>query len=159
EAGGQCVVGENAHFKWHFSMDAPDDDESQPTLVEKTPTSAEPVSGSKASPLKPADSKPADSRPADSNQKDYILHPRQCFMKSDLDSFESGFINEQPPNDGHRRNILAAEHNGVGIGLSLAWNEKGSYRVAMTQEFTNNWGQFSPLPLSVSGDPAFTVSG
>ena len=35
-----------------------------------------------------------------------------------MEEIEASYFNETPPNDGHRRNILAPEHTHVGIALA-----------------------------------------
>ena len=47
--------------------------------------------------------------------------------------------------EGHRANILRAEHNRVGLGLSKADSTCSSWRVAF-QEFVDNYGEFDPIP-------------
>jgi hypothetical protein len=80
------------------------------------------------------------------------------FPRSVLDEMEGDMIKEQPPNDGHRLNIINADRTQVGIALSTA--EQGGYwTVACTQEFVNHYGTYTPLPAAVPVGGAFDVQG
>jgi uncharacterized protein YkwD len=46
---------------------------------------------------------------------------------------ESSMLNEQPPNDGHRRNLLSSSFHRIGIGIYL---DSRGY-VWVTEDFTN----------------------
>jgi len=64
-------------------------------------------------------------------------------------------VNEQPPNDGHRRTILNPYHTHVGIGLAF-----DQYRVVMAQEFLSRYVRFDPLsPRKVRLKDRVEVSG
>jgi len=63
-------------------------------------------------------------------------------------------VNEQPPNDGHRRNILDPHHTGVGIAIAV-----GKNGVAMAQEFTNHYGTFSLVPVQAAPGTKATLTG
>lgn len=97
-----------------------------------------------------------DALTEESAEKPFTLHGVQAFKKSDIDRAESGYYNEKPPNDGHRKCILDPIHNGVGIAFTIATNGR-QYRFANTQEFTENYGQFANLPRDVS--QPFYVTG
>lgn len=63
-------------------------------------------------------------------------------------------VNEKPPFDGHRRNILDASHTHVGIGLAVVAGE-----CMMTQLFVNRYVRLGELPevlprrsIDVQGD-------
>jgi len=78
--------------------------------------------------------------------------------KKTIEGIETGFINEQPPNDGHRRNILDPDHTKVGIGLSVA--KKGdSQRLACVQEFVHDYGKVEISAQSVNVGDSFVVKG
>ena len=53
-------------------------------------------------------------------------------------------INEKPPLDGHRRNILDPAHTHVGIGLAVVGGE-----LAMTQLFVNRYVQLQELSATL----------
>jgi len=80
------------------------------------------------------------------------------FPRSVLDEMEGDMIREQPPNDGHRLNIINADRTQVGIALSSA-EQGGHWTVACTQEFVNHYGTYSPLPAAVPVGGAFDVQG
>lgn len=67
---------------------------------------------------------------------------------------QSSMINEQPPDDGHRKNILEPHHTGVGVAIAV-----GQYGVAMAQEFTNQYVEMKPIPSSASPGSKITLSG
>lgn len=92
----------------------------------------------------------------DGADKPFTLHGVQAFKKSDIDKAESDYYNEEPPHDGHRKNILDPIHNGVGIAFTIATNGN-QYRLANTQEFTDNYGQFASLPRDLS-QPFYVTS-
>lgn len=86
------------------------------------------------------------------------LDDKALFHKSELERAETVFINETPPNDGHRKNILDQRHDGVGIGLAVARGDTG-FRFALTQEFTNTKGTLSEIPKTIKRGQTFTVAG
>jgi len=78
--------------------------------------------------------------------------------KKTVEDIEAGFFNEQPPNDGHRKNILDPDHTNVGIGLSIS--KKGdSQRLACVQEFIHSYGKVEISAPSVSLGQSFVVKG
>ncbi|MCC7528939.1 MAG: CAP domain-containing protein [Candidatus Melainabacteria bacterium] len=89
---------------------------------------------------------------------EFKLDPAAKIAKKDVEAIEAGFFNEQPPNDGHRRNILDPDHNKVGIGLSVARNED-SYRITCAQEFIHSYGRVEAVPVSVKVGESFVVKG
>lgn len=89
----------------------------------------------------------------------YELHGVQAFRQSDLDRMQAAFMAEKPPNDGHRKCILDPVHNYVGIGLSLSSNGQDNYRIALSQEFTNVYGQYDQIQQMCTRGQAITLSG
>lgn len=85
-----------------------------------------------------------------------VENPR--FDKDTLEKIEAGFFNEQPPHDGHRKNILDSHHNRVGIGLSIAAFGE-SQRMTCTQEFVNSYFKLADIPRKVSRGDTFVVAG
>lgn len=67
---------------------------------------------------------------------------------------EAMMLNEQSPNDGHRKNILDPHHTGVGIAIAV-----GKYGVAMAQEFTNHYAELNSVPLVASQGTTVNLSG
>lgn len=86
------------------------------------------------------------------------LSSTQLFSKSELADAQQSFMNEVPPDDGHRKNILDPHHTSVGIGISISGDEHDR-RLALTQEFVDNYGSFSTLPKRIKAGDSFTVSG
>lgn len=96
--------------------------------------------------------------PASQNGDKYTLIVNPHLQKDDLEQAESSFMNEVPPNDGHKTNILNPVHDGVGIGIAVGTHEE-DFTIALTQEFTENKGRFSELPHAIESGKPFTVSG
>jgi uncharacterized protein YkwD len=67
---------------------------------------------------------------------------------------ETAMINEKPPNDGHRKNILDVHHTGVGVAIAV-----GKYGIAMAQEFTNHYAVMEPVPLTALPGSKIRLSG
>jgi uncharacterized protein YkwD len=67
---------------------------------------------------------------------------------------QSAMINELPPNDGHKKNILDPHHTGVGVAIAV-----GKYGVAIAQEFTNHYSEITPLPHTASPGSTVTLKG
>ncbi|MBX9722451.1 MAG: hypothetical protein K2X81_13720, partial [Candidatus Obscuribacterales bacterium] len=99
---------------------------------------------------------------ANAEQK-YDLCKSAKFCKRELEEMESGFFDEAPPQDGHRKNILFPEHNLVGLGLSLfsvdGQADANSLGLTCCQEFVDEYGKFSSLPLSASNGDILTLEG
>jgi uncharacterized protein YkwD len=97
------------------------------------------------------------------DQWKYELSPVQQFTRKQIEQVESGFFDESPPHDGHRKNILKAEHNRVGIGLSAcdATDADGfKFRyVACCEEFVDAYGDFEKLPQTAHGGDMLTLKG
>ena len=87
------------------------------------------------------------------------LHSSQVFHRYELDQIESSFFNEQPPNDGHRQNIINPLHTAVGIGLSFASSFGAGVRTACAQEFINHYGEFGDIPKQIKPGETFTLKG
>lgn len=93
----------------------------------------------------------------DSPQRQALTQP-QMFYPEELENAQRAFMDEVPPNDGHRKNILDPNHTAVGIGISIAGDEHDR-RLALTQEFVDNYGTFSLLPQRIKPGQSFTVAG
>jgi uncharacterized protein YkwD len=90
----------------------------------------------------------------DGVKRELERHPR--IAASEVDKIEAAFINETPPNDGHRKNILKPTHNRVGIGLA---QPRGLKQVCMAQEFVDAYGEYEPLPRSARRRARISVAG
>lgn len=75
-------------------------------------------------------------------------------LKKIVAEHQSDMVNELPPNDGHRKNILDPHHTGVGIAIVV-----GKYGVAMAQEFTNHYSVMTPLPHTATPGSTVTLKG
>jgi uncharacterized protein YkwD len=78
------------------------------------------------------------------------------FEPAEIERFHDAFMAEVPPNDGHRKNILTAQHNKVGVGLVGA---KGSKIVCMSQEFVDDYGSYSSIPKKAKAGDVLSVKG
>lgn len=88
--------------------------------------------------------------------KERELDPAPMFLPSALAEIERAFIDEKPPHDGHRKNILKPTHTGVGIGLA---QPKGVRQPCMTQEFVDVRGRYAPLPRKARVGEGVVVEG
>jgi hypothetical protein len=77
-------------------------------------------------------------------------------LASEIERIESAFINEKPPHDGHRRNILTPWHNRVGIGLA---QPIGITVPCAAQEFVDHYGKYEPVPAQASVGSKIRVTG
>jgi len=84
------------------------------------------------------------------------LDPNPMFDPAALEQIESAFIHEQPPNDGHRKNILKKWHNRLGIGLA---KPTGVDQPCMAQEFVDEYGNYDGLPERARPGQKLTVAG
>jgi hypothetical protein len=84
------------------------------------------------------------------------LDPNPSFDAVQLEQIESAFINEQPPNDGHKKNILKKWHTAVGIGLG---KPVGVDQPCMAQEFVDHYGTYDALPATAKPGETISVSG
>lgn len=86
-----------------------------------------------------------------------LISPQE-FPKKALAEMEEAMVNEKPPEDGHRKNILNPDHNGVGIGLAVS-ADGGTMRVVLDQEFTDDYGTFSEMPRTLPVTSGLKVAG
>jgi uncharacterized protein YkwD len=64
------------------------------------------------------------------------------------------FVEERPPNDGHRQSVLAPHHTHVGIGL--AFDGRG---MRMVEVFSARYAQLKPLPLRATLHDRLKIEG
>src|SRR5450432_741666 len=62
-----------------------------------------------------------------------------------LERVEHAFMDEKPPRDGHRKNILKPGHSGLGVGVA---RPKGLDLACLSQEFVDDYGDYGALPKS-----------
>lgn len=84
------------------------------------------------------------------------VDPDATFEAAELEKIESAFINETPPNDGHRKNILNATHTALGVGLA---KPAGVPQPCMAQEFVDAYGDYEPLPATARVGDIVRVAG
>lgn len=84
------------------------------------------------------------------------LDPNPTFDAIALEQIQSAFVNEQPPNDGHKKNILKKWHTGVGIGLG---KPVGVDQPCMAQEFVDDYGTYDALPATAKPGEKIEVKG
>lgn len=73
-----------------------------------------------------------------------------------LEQLQKMFMDEVPPNDGHRKNILKPGHHRVGIGLA---QPRSVNQPCLAQEFIDDWGEYSELPLHAPPTVRLNVAG
>jgi uncharacterized protein YkwD len=78
------------------------------------------------------------------------------FSAADLETIERSFMDEIPPADGHRRNILKDTHTGLGIGLA---QPEGIPQPCMAQEFTDQRGTYDDLPEKARLGSSVRIAG
>ncbi len=88
--------------------------------------------------------------------KDRELDPDPLFPVEELDRIERTFMDEVPPMDGHRRNILTAQHTSLGVGLSKT---KELHIVCLAQEFIDDYGKYEPVPKKAALGANIRVAG
>ncbi len=84
------------------------------------------------------------------------LDPSPRFDPALLEQLQKMFMDEVPPNDGHRRNILKPGHRRVGIGLAQPATVN---QPCLSQEFVDEWGDFADLPREASRSATLHIAG
>jgi uncharacterized protein YkwD len=91
---------------------------------------------------------------SDGTPREIEKSPR--FVPEEIEKIEAAFLNETPPNDGHRKNILKPWHNRIGIGMT----EAVGLPVACTaQEFVDAYGTYRDLPARAKVGQTIAVEG
>jgi uncharacterized protein YkwD len=81
------------------------------------------------------------------------------FTRTEIENIEAAYFNQRPPNDGHRRNIIASGHTHVGIGLAKAGTEFGASSIANCQEFINRYIDVEPIPKEAKVGEKISIAG
>lgn len=84
------------------------------------------------------------------------LDPNPRFDPALLEQLQKMFMDEVPPNDGHRRNILKPGHVRVGVGLAQPATVN---QPCLSQEFVDDFGDYSELPREAPRNVKLKVSG
>lgn len=84
------------------------------------------------------------------------LDPSPRYDPALLEQLQKMFMDEVPPNDGHRKNILKPKHHRVGIGLAqpAAVNQP-----CLAQEFVDDWGDYGALPAEAKRSVSLHIDG
>lgn len=78
------------------------------------------------------------------------------FDPAKLEQLQKMFMDEVPPNDGHRKNILKPGHVRVGIGLA---QPSAVNQPCLAQEFVDDWGDYAELPREAERSVTLKLSG
>jgi uncharacterized protein YkwD len=94
------------------------------------------------------------------DEKPRALDPRPFIDVAEIERAESMFFHETPPNDGHRKNILKPGHRKVGIGVAQPAATATEIPVpCFSQEFTDPYGAYAPLPKTAKVGQIVRVEG
>src|SRR6185369_2572590 len=91
---------------------------------------------------------------ADGKSRKLDLAPR--FAAEELERVERAFMDEKPPHDGHRKNILKQRHTGFGVGVA---KPSGVGIACLSQEFVDDYGDYGALPKTARAGDLVTISG
>jgi len=91
---------------------------------------------------------------ADGKSRKLDAVPR--FEAAQLERVQSAFMDEKPPRDGHRRNILKASHTGFGVGVA---KPSGVGIACLSQEFVDDYGDYAPLPKTARAGDVLRIEG
>jgi uncharacterized protein YkwD len=78
------------------------------------------------------------------------------FDPAKLAELQKMFMDELPPNDGHRQNVLKPQHNRVGIGLA---QPEGVNQPCLAQEFVDDYGSYDALPKEAKPKAKLRIAG
>ncbi len=84
------------------------------------------------------------------------LDEKARFDATKLAELHQMFMDEVPPNDGHRQNILKPLHNRVGIGLA---QPEGVNQPCLAQEFVDRYAELSALPREAKPKAKLKIAG
>ena len=88
--------------------------------------------------------------------KPRVLDPAPRFEAAQLERVEHAFMDEKPPHDGHRRNILKPGHTGFGVGVA---KPSAVDLACLSQEFVDDYGDYSPLPKVTRAGSTLHIEG
>jgi uncharacterized protein YkwD len=84
------------------------------------------------------------------------LEANARYASAELEKIHFAFLSEQPPEDGHRKNLLDPAQERVGIGLA---RPRGLRQPCMAQELVSDFGEFAELPAEVPPHTGVRVAG
>jgi uncharacterized protein YkwD len=91
---------------------------------------------------------------ADGEERDIARDPK--FSPESLERVQKAFMDEVPPMDGHKRNILTKWHTSLGVGLA---QPKGFDIACMAQEFVDDYGDYDELPDKATVGSKLRIGG
>lgn len=91
---------------------------------------------------------------ADGKKRALDVAPR--FDAQALERVERAFMDEKPPHDGHRQNILKPTHTGFGVGVA---KPSGVDLACLSQEFVDDYGDYVALPKSARIGSMLRIEG
>ena len=91
---------------------------------------------------------------ADGKQRKLDATPR--FEAAQLERVERAFMDEKPPHDGHRRNILKPGHTSFGVGVA---KPSGVELACLSQEFVDDYGDYDALPKASQAGAMLHIEG
>ena len=78
------------------------------------------------------------------------------FEAAQLERVERAFMDEKPPHDGHRKNILKPSHTGFGVGVA---KPSGVELACLSQEFVDDYGEYAALPKAARAGDVVHIEG
>ena len=84
------------------------------------------------------------------------LDPNPKFDPAELEKLQRAFMDEVPPNDGHKLNIIKPVHNRLGVGLAQPLNVN---QPCLAQEFVDHYGEYHSLPKQAKRRQTVPVKG
>ncbi|HEX3772992.1 MAG TPA: CAP domain-containing protein [Polyangiaceae bacterium] len=84
------------------------------------------------------------------------IDAKPVFDAAMLERVEHAFMDEKPPRDGHRKNILKPGHTSLGIGVA---RPKGVDLACLSQEFVDDYGDYGALPKFASAGSMLHIEG
>lgn len=78
------------------------------------------------------------------------------FEAAQLERVERAFMDEKPPHDGHRRNILKPGHTSFGVGVA---KPSGVDLACLSQEFVDDYGDYDTLPKTSRAGAMLHIEG
>jgi uncharacterized protein YkwD len=91
---------------------------------------------------------------ADGKARTLEATPR--FTAQQLERVEHAFMDEKPPHDGHRKNILKPSHATLGVGVA---KPSGVDLACLSQEFVDDYGEYGALPQSMRAGTTLHIEG
>jgi uncharacterized protein YkwD len=84
------------------------------------------------------------------------IETKPSFDAAMLERVEHAFMDEKPPHDGHRKNILKPGHSSLGVGVA---RPKGVDLACLSQEFVDDYGDYAALPQSAAAGSVLHIEG